>query len=50
MSAQGGPLGLRFFFFGLRTALKDRPKGPSTANCQLPPTASGDQPSTANHC
>ena len=39
-------------FFLLRTALKDRPKGPPTANRQLPsttnrhqpqPTASGDQ-------
>ena len=49
---QGGPLGPRFFF------VKDRPKGPSTANHQppptanrhQPPTASGDQPPTANHC
>ena len=47
-----------FFLILLRTALKDRPKGPSTANYQppptanrqLPPTASGDQPPTANHC
>ena len=55
-----------FFSFLLRTALKDRPKGPPTANRQLPstanhqppptanhqppPTASGDQPPTANHC
>ena len=36
-------------FFLLRTALKDRPKGPPTANHQLPPTASGDQPPNANH-
>ena len=50
----------------LRTALKDHPKGPPTANRQPPtpinrqppttnrhqppPTASGDQPPTANHC
>ena len=52
----------RDFFFLLRTALKDRPKGPSTANKptatnrQPPPTAncrqppSSDQPPTANHC
>ena len=47
-----------FFFFLLRTALKDRPKGPPTANHQPPPTAShqppptasGGQPPTANHC
>ena len=38
------------FFCLLRTALKDRPKGPPTANRrQPPPTASGDQPPTANH-
>ena len=59
---QGGPYGTRFFLF--RTALRDRPKGPSTpnhqppptanrqpppnANRQPPPTASGDQPPTAN--
>ena len=44
-------------FFLLRTPLKDRPKGPPTANRhqppttnrhQPPPTASGDQPPTAN--
>ena len=35
-------------FFLLRTALKDRPKGPPTANRQLPPTANRQQPSTAN--
>ena len=39
---QGGP------FFLLRTALKDRPRGPPTANRQLPPTASRHQPPTAN--
>ena len=46
------------FFFLLRTALKDRPMGPPTANHQppptanhqSPPTANGDQPPTANHC
>ena len=37
------------FFFLLRTALKDRPQRPPTANRQ-PPTASGNQPPTANHC
>ena len=38
------------FFFVLRTALKDRPKGPPTANRQLPPTANRRQPPpTANH-
>ena len=35
-------------FFLLRTALKDRPKGPSTANRQLPSTANGHQPPTTN--
>ena len=53
----GSSFGTEIFFL-LRTALKDRPKGPSTANHQppptanrqLPPTASGDQPPTANHC
>ena len=44
---QGGPLGLRFFF-SLRTTLKDRPQGPSTANHQPPPTANRHQPPTAN--
>ena len=52
---QGDPLGLRLFFIFF---VKDRPKGPSTANYQrsptanrqLPPTASGDQPPPANHC
>ena len=33
-------------FFLLRTALKDRPKGPPTANRQLPPTANRQQPPT----
>ena len=45
-------------FFLLRTALRDRPKGPSTTNHQPPPTAnhqpppatSRDQPPAANHC
>ena len=36
-------------FFLLRTALKDRPKGPPTANRQLPPTANRRQlPTAAN--
>ena len=37
-------------FFSLRTALKDRPKGPPTANRQPPPTANRDQPPTVNRC
>ena len=36
-----------FFSFLLRTALKDRPKGPPTTNRQLPSTAK--PPPTANH-
>ena len=57
--AQGGPL--RTSFFLLRTALKDRPKGPPTAkpptatnrqspttNRHQPPTANRHQPPTAN--
>ena len=35
-------------FFLLRTALRDRPKGPSTANHQPPQTANRHQPPTAN--
>ena len=35
-------------FLLLRTALKERPKGPPTANRQLPPTANRHQPPTAN--
>ena len=35
-------------FFLLRTALKDRPKGPPTANRQLPSTANRHQPPTTN--
>ena len=35
-------------FFLLRTALKDRPKGPPTANRQLPSTANRHQPPTSN--
>ena len=38
----------QIFFFLLRTALKDRPKGPPTANRQLPSTANRHQPSTTN--
>ena len=38
----------REFFFLLRTALKDRPKGPPTANHQTPPTANRQPPTTAN--
>ena len=36
------------FFFLLRTAPKDRPKGPPTANRQLPSTANRHQPPTTN--
>ena len=36
------------YFFLLRTALKDRPKGPPTANRQLPSTANRHQPPTTN--
>ena len=54
----GASLNEEIFFFLLRTALKDSPKGPPTANShqlptatnRQPPTASGDQPPTANHC
>ena len=35
-------------FFLLRTALKDHPKGPPTANRQLPSTANRHQPPTTN--
>ena len=47
-SHQGGPLGPRFFFILLRTALKHRPKGPSTANHQPPPTSNRHQLPTTN--
>ena len=40
----GGSLRDEIFFFWLRTALKDRPKGPPTANRQLPSTANRHQP------
>ena len=36
-------------FFLLRTALRDRPKGPSTANHQPPPTANRHQPPAATN-
>ena len=36
------------FFFLLRTALKERPKGPPTANRQLPSTANRHQRPTTN--
>ena len=46
---RGGPLGTWFFFWP-RTALKDRPKGPPTANRQPPPAATNRQRRpTANH-
>ena len=38
----------QIFFFLLRTALKDRPKGPPTANHQLPSTANRHQPPATN--
>ena len=47
-SEQGGPLGRRFFSFLLRTALKDHPKGPSTANHQPPTTNRRQPPTVAN--
>ena len=40
----GRSFGTEIFFFLLRTALRDRPKGPSTANRQLPPTANRPPP------
>ena len=45
---QGGPLGTGFFFL-LRTAVEDRPKGPPTANHQPPPTAYRHRPPTATN-
>ena len=44
---QGGPLGTSFFFW-LSTALKDRPKGPPTANRDQPPTANRQRRPTAS--
>ena len=46
-SEPGGSLRDEIFFL-LRTALKDRPKGPQTANRQLPSTANRHQPPTTN--
>ena len=43
----GGSLRDEIFFL-LRTALKDRPTGPPTANRQLPSTANRHQPPTTN--
>ena len=37
-------------FFLLRTALKDRPKGPPTANRQPPTATNCHQPPTVNRC
>ena len=39
----------QIFFFLLRTAPMDRPKGPPTASRQLPPTANRHQPQTATN-
>ena len=39
----GRSFGTKIFFL-LRTALKDRPKGPSAANYQPPPIATNRQP------
>ena len=36
------------FFFSRRTALKDSPQGPPTANRQPPPTVNHHQPPTTN--
>ena len=44
----GGSLRDEIFFFLRRTALKDRPKGPPTANRQLPSTANRHQTPTTN--
>ena len=44
----GRSLRNQIFFILLRTALKDRPKGPPIANRQLPPTANRHQPPTSN--
>ena len=44
---QGGPSGPPPFFL-LRAALRDRPKGPPTVNCQPPPTANRHQSPTTN--
>ena len=46
-STQGASLRNDFFFL-LRTAFKDSPKGPPTANRQLPSTANRHQPPTTN--
>ena len=40
----------QIFFFLLRTALKDRPKGPPTANRQPPPTAANRQRRPTANC
>ena len=47
-SEAGRSLRDQIFFFLLRTALKERPKGPPTANRQLPSTANRHQPPTTN--
>ena len=39
-----------WIFFLLRTALRDRPKGPPTANHQPPPTANQRQPPAPTKC
>ena len=44
----GRSFGTESFFILLRTALKDRPKGPPTANHQPPSTANRNQPPTTN--
>ena len=44
----GASLRNEMFFFLLTTALKDSPKGPPTANRQLPSTANRHQPPTTN--
>ena len=41
----GGSFGNQIFFL-LRTALKYRPKGSPTANCQPPPTATNRRSGT----
>ena len=49
LCSPGGSLGGLDLFFLLRIALRDRPKGPPTANRRLPSTANRHQPPTATH-
>ena len=49
LSSRGVLKGLDFFCQGPPQGTINR-QPPTAANCQLPPTASGDKPPTANHC